>query len=112
MKKLELIIRTEKLEPLKQILNDMDVKGMNVTTVQGCGNQKGITERYRGIVVNVNLIQKLKVEVVVTDAIVEKLVLKIREGISTGHIGDGKIFVYNVENAIRIRTGESGEDAL
>ncbi|MDT8715140.1 P-II family nitrogen regulator [Clostridium sp. 19966] len=112
MKKLEIILRPEKLEDLKQILNELNVKGMSVTTVLGCGNQKGVTERYRGTVVNVNLIHKVKVEVVVVDEIVDTLVTKVREGVSTGHIGDGKIFIYNVENAIRIRTGETGDSAI
>lgn len=112
MKKLEIILRPEKLEDVKQILNELNVKGMSVSTVLGCGNQKGVTERYRGTVVNVNLIHKIKVEVVVADAVVNPLVDKIRAGVSTGHIGDGKIFIYNVENAIRIRTGETGDAAL
>ncbi|MDP4088123.1 MAG: P-II family nitrogen regulator [Bacillota bacterium] len=112
MKKLELILRPEKLEDLKQLLSDMNINGMSVTNILGCGNQKGFTERYRGTIVHVNLIHKIKVEVVVKDDIVNPLINKVRDGIATGNIGDGKIFVYNVEDAIRIRTGESGEAAL
>lgn len=112
MKKLEIIFRPEKLEELKSVVNELGVKGMSVTTVLGCGNQMGLKEIYRGSVVNVNLLHKIKVEVVVNDGVVEQLVKKVRDKLATGKIGDGKIFVYNVEDAIRIRTGETGEAAL
>lgn len=112
MKKLEIVIRPEKLEDLKELLNENGVNGMSVVTVLGCGNQKGFKEVYRGTVVNVNLIHKIKVETVVKDNLVDNLIKKIRNKISTGSIGDGKIFIYNVENAVRIRTGETGEDAI
>lgn len=112
MKKLEIILRPEKLEDLKDILNESGIHGMSVTTVLGCGNQKGLREIYRGTAVNVNLIHKIKVETVIKDNLVDSLIEKVREKISTGVIGDGKIFIYNVENAIRIRTGETGEDAI
>lgn len=112
MKKLEIIFRPERLEDLKEVLNNLGVKGMTVTTTLGCGNQKGFKEIYRGAVVNVNLLHKLKVEVIVNDDLVDELVKKVREKLVTGNIGDGKIFIYNVENAIRIRTGETGEAAI
>jgi Nitrogen regulatory protein PII len=112
MKKLEIILRPDKLEELKNVFNDMGVHGMSVTTILGCGNQKGMKEMYRGTIVNVNLIHKVKVETVVNDNIVADLIDKVRATVATGKIGDGKIFVYNVEDAIRIRTGETGEAAL
>lgn len=112
MKKLEIIIRAEKLEDLKQSLNNIGIKGMTVSTVMGCGNQKGRTEIYRGTEITINLLHKVKVEIIVSDSSVDKIVKVIRSNINTGTVGDGKIFIYNVENAIRIRTGEDGENAL
>lgn len=112
MKKLEIILRPEKLEELKEVMSNIGIKGMTVTTVLGCGNQKGRTELYRGNIVNVNLIHKIKVETVIKDSMLDTLVAKVRESIATGNIGDGKIFVYDVEDAIRIRTGETGEEAI
>lgn len=112
MKKLEMIIRAEKLEALKQVLNDMGVKGMTVTTVTGCGAQKGRTEIYRGTEVTINLLYKIKVETVVHDKEVATIIQKVRETIATGKVGDGKIFIYNVENVVRIRTGEEGDIAI
>lgn len=112
MKKLEIIIRPEKLETLKMLLNDLHVSGMMVSNVMGYGNQLGYTQQYRGTKYSVNLVSKLKVEAVVKDDLVECALSLIKEKLSTGHVGDGKVFVYDVENAMRIRTGETGEDAL
>ncbi|MBZ4644941.1 MAG: nitrogen regulatory protein 1 [Petroclostridium sp.] len=112
MKKLEIIIRPEKLEDLKETLNKVGVKGMMVSTVMGCGNQKGIKEMYRGTELTINLLHKLKVEIIVADGMVETIIKKVRDTVNTGNVGDGKIFIYNVENAVRIRTGETGESAI
>lgn len=112
MKKLEVIIRAEKMEELKQALNDVGVKGMTVQTVMGCGNQKGRLEMYRGNEITINLLHKVKIETVVADSNVAAIIKKIRECVCTGQVGDGKIFVYNVENAVRIRTGEEGDSAI
>lgn len=112
MKKLEIITRSEKLEELKQALNDLGIKGMTVSTVMGCGNQKGRKEVYRGTEININLLYKVKVEIVIVDSVMETVIKKVRDTVVTGNVGDGKIFVYNVENAIRIRTGEEGDSAI
>lgn len=112
MKKLEIIIRQEKLEIVKKVLNDLGVNGMTVSNVLGCGNQKGNTEYYRGTEVKVTLLNKVKAEVVISDGLVDKVITEVRDAVNTGKVGDGKIFVVNVENAVRIRTGESGEAAI
>ena len=112
MKKLEMIIRPEKLEDVKDTLNEMEIYGMTVTMVSGCGHQKGRKEMYRGSEISINLLPKVKVETVVKDAVVDKLIQKITALIKTGMVGDGKIFIYNVEDAVRIRTEERGENAL
>ena len=112
MKKLEIIIRAEKMEALKQALNEIGIKGLTVSTVMGCGNQKGRLEMYRGTEITINLLHKVKVETVISDASLEKVIKKIRDSVITGAVGDGKIFVFNVENAIRIRTGEEGDEAI
>lgn len=112
MKKLEFIIRPEKLEDIKEVLYDMEISGMTVTMVSGCGTQKGKQEIYRGVVYNINLLPKIKVETVVKDDIAERLCDAIIKRLRTGNIGDGKIFVYDVENAIRVRTGDYGDKAL
>ena len=108
MKKLEIIIKPEKLEDLKALLDSEEVNGLNIVNSMGYGNQKGIIKNYRGAEYAVNLLPKIKVETVVTDEVAPKLIDKIVEQINTGHIGDGKIFMYEVEDAIRIRTGEHG----
>lgn len=107
-----MIIRPEKLEEVKKVLNNLCIYGLTVTMVSGCGNQKGMKEVYHGTVYNLNLLPKVKVETVVHDEAVSELISKICETIKTGEIGDGKIFVYNVEEAVRIRTGEKNEDAI
>lgn len=112
MKKVEIIIRPEKFEDLKLIFKDFDISGMMVSNVMGHGNQMGFTQQYRGTKFTVNLVSKLKVEVVVKDAIVSDLLSVISKKLSTGTVGDGKVFVYTVEDAMRIRTGETGEAAL
>lgn len=112
MKKLEIIIKPEKLEDLKAILDDCEVNGLNIVNTMGYGNQKGIVKKYRGAEYKVNLLPKIKVETVVAEESAEALIDKIVKEINTGNYGDGKIFVYDVEDAVRIRTGERGESAL
>ena len=111
-KKLEIIIKPEKLEDLKGVLDTEEVNGLNIVNSMGYGNQKGIIKNYRGAEYSVNLLPKIKVETVVADEVAPKLIDKIVDEINTGHFGDGKIFVYDVEDAIRIRTGEHGTKAL
>lgn len=112
MKKLEIIVKPEKLEDVKAILEESAVNGLNITNIMGYGNQKGIIKIYRGAEYKVNLLPKIKVETVVTDDVAPALIDKIVEEVNTGNFGDGKIFVYDVEDVIRIRTGEHGKDAL
>lgn len=112
LKKIECIIRPQKLEEIKDALGKIGVRGMTVTQVVGCGMQKGKTEIYRGNTYVVDLIPKLKIELVVKDDWIDEIISVISEAAKTGHIGDGKIFIYPVENAIRIRTGEEGESAI
>ena len=112
MKKLEIIIKPEKLEDLKGVLDTEEVNGLNIVNSMGYGNQKGIIKNYRGAEYSVNLLPKIKVETVVADEVAPKLIDKIVDEINTGHFGDGKILVYDVEDAIRIRTGEHGTKAL
>lgn len=112
MKKLEIIVKPEKLEDVKAILEESAVNGLNITNIMGYGNQKGIIKIYRGAEYKVNLLPKIKVETVVTDEAAPALIDKIVEEVNTGNFGDGKIFVYDVEDVIRIRTGERGKDAL
>ena len=112
MKKLEIIIKPEKLESLKNILDDCEASGLMITNIMGYGNQKGVLKKYRGTQYNANLLPKLKIETVVTDEISEKLITDIVDQIHTGNYGDGKIFISDVEDAVRIRTGEHGTEAL
>ena len=112
MKKLEIIIKPEKLEDLKELLDTEEVNGLNIVNIMGCGNQKGIVKKYRGAEYRVNLLPKIKVETVVAREHADKRIDKIVKEINTGSIGDGKIFVYDVADAVRIRTGEHGTDAL
>lgn len=112
MKKLEIVIKSEKLEDLKDTLVGLGIKGLMLTNIMGFGNQKGYTQVYRGAKYTVNLLPKVKVETVVRDEICEEAIQRILEVVSTGSIGDGKIFVYHVEDAVRIRTGERGNDAI
>lgn len=112
MKKLEIIIRPEKLDELKQVLTENGITGMMISNIMGFGNQKGFTHQYRGTTYSVNLVSKLKVETVIKDELVEMMMQKMRDVLSTGRVGDGKIFIYPVEDALRIRTGDRGESAL
>lgn len=112
MKKLEIIIKPEKLDELKEILAANQVNGMNIVNVMGYGTQKGIVKKYRGAEYKVDMLPKVKLETVVEDEKAEKLVDQIVSKINTGNIGDGKIFILDVQDAIRIRTGERGKDAL
>lgn len=112
MKKVEAIIRPSKLEEIKQALNKFDIHGLTITQVMGCGNQKGKKEFYRGSVVELTLLQKIKIEVVTSDEHAPEVIKIISETAKTGEIGDGKIFVYNIDEVIRIRTGESGSEAI
>jgi nitrogen regulatory protein PII len=112
MKKITSIIRPAKLEAVKERLGREGIKGMTVTHVTGCGLQKGSTAQYRGNLYEVNLLPKVKIELVVADDQLETIVVAIQEEAKTGEIGDGKIFITPVESAIRIRTGERGEGAL
>ena len=112
MKKLEIIIRPEKLEDLRAVLDESEVNGLNIVNIMGYGNQKGVVKKYRGAEYSVNLLPKIKVETVVVAEVAEDLINKIEKEIKTGNFGDGKIFIYDVEDAVRIRTGERGTDAL
>lgn len=112
MKKIEAIIRPEKLEDIKDALNKHNVKGLTISQVMGCGCQKGRKELFRGNEVTLNLLPKIKVEIITSDEMVENIISLICQISRTGEIGDGKIFVYNIEDIIRIRTGEKGEGAI
>lgn len=112
MKMICAIIRPHRLEEVKKALFDVGVVGMTVSDVRGAGRQKGQVERYRGSEYSIDLISKLKIEVGVPDGQYEEVVNAIRESARTGEVGDGKIFVSSLADAVRIRTGESGEDSL
>lgn len=112
MKKVEIVTRPEKLEDVKEIVSLSGHVGMTVSMVSGCGLQKGRKEVYRGTEVTINLLPKIKIEVVVNDDEAESLVDAIAAKIRTGQIGDGKIFISNIENVVRIRTGEKGSSAV
>jgi nitrogen regulatory protein P-II 1 len=112
MKKIEAIIKPFKLDEVKEALQDVGLQGITVTEAKGFGRQKGHTELYRGAEYVVDFLPKVKIEIVLGDDMVEKAIEAIRRAAQTGRIGDGKIFVSNIEEAIRIRTGESGLDAI
>jgi nitrogen regulatory protein P-II 1 len=112
MRKIEAIIKPFKLDEVKEALHGIGIQGMTVTEVKGFGRQKGHTELYRGAEYVVDFLPKLKIEIAVSDEMADKTVQVIVESASTGRIGDGKIFVLPVEEAIRIRTGERGPDAV
>ena len=112
MKKIEAIIKPFKLDDVKDALHEVGVSGITVSEVKGFGRQKGHTELYRGAEYVVDFLPKVKIEVVLADEFVDKAVEAIQNAARTGRIGDGKIFISNIEQAIRIRTGESGPDAL
>ncbi len=112
MKKLECIIKPFKLEDVKEALSELGIYGMTLSEVKGFGRQKGHTELYRGSEYTVDFLPKLKIEVVVQDDLVEKAIEVIGNAAKTGKIGDGKIFVYPMDEVVRIRTGERGEGAI
>ena len=112
VKKIEAIIKPFKLDDVREALADINITGMTVTEVQGFGRQKGHTELYRGAEYMVDFLPKVKLEIVVTDEQVERCVEAIMKTAQTGRIGDGKIFVFEVERVVRIRTGEEDEDAI
>jgi len=112
MKKIECILRPAKFEQVKEALGTFGIKGMTVTHVIGCGLQQGKTEVYRGSTFTINLLPKIKLELVIDGEQANQVIEIIRNKASTGEIGDGKIFIYNVEEAIRIRTGETGIEAI
>lgn len=112
MKKIEAVIRVEKLEEITDALEKFGYPGMMVTHIEGHGRQKGLVEQFRGREFKVNFLPKIKIEIVAKDSELDKIVNTILTIAKTGAIGDGKIFVYPVENVLRIRTGEKGETAL
>jgi nitrogen regulatory protein P-II 1 len=112
MKKIEAIIRHERLQEVQDALDQLGVSGLTVSEVVGCGRQKGYTEQYRGVRANISLLPKIKVESVVPSDIVDRAVEAIANAARTGEIGDGRVFVYPLEQSLRIRTGESGEESV
>lgn len=112
MKKIEAIIKPNKLDQLRKALEKIGSPGLMITEIEGNGKQKGVVRQWRGKEYKVELLPKIKIEIVVKDSEVDKLVKVILDTAKTGEIGDGKIFIYPVDNAIRIRTGEKGDIAL
>ena len=112
LKKIEAIIKPFKLEEVKEALTEVGIEGMTVTEVKGFGRQKGHTEIYRGSEYTVDFLPKVKLEIILGEALVEKAVVAILKGAKTGKIGDGKIFILPVDEAIRIRTEDKGEKAV
>lgn len=112
MKKVEAIIKPFKLDEVKEALNEIGIQGITVSEVKGFGRQKGHTELYRGAEYVVDFIPKIKMEIIVGDDLVAKVIETIEMAAKTGRIGDGKIFVTNIEEIVRIRTGERGQDAI
>ncbi len=112
MKKIEAIIRAEKVDEVRRALEKVGFPGLNLTEVEGHGKQKGVVQQWRGEQYRVELLPKVKLEIVVNDRDVSKIVRAIQDAAKTGAVGDGKIFVSSVEEVIRIRTGETGDSAL
>ena len=112
MKKIEAILKPFKLDEVKDALNTIGIHGMTITEVKGFGRQKGHVEVYRGTEYEVNFLPKIKLEVVIPDSMIDKVISTIIEKAKTGNIGDGKIFLYSLEDVIRIRTGDKGEAAI
>ena len=110
--KVEILCKEAKLEPLKNAMSQIGITGMTVSHVLGCGIQKGRPEYYRGVPVETNLLPKVQVDIVVSKVPVRSVIETAKKVLYTGHIGDGKIFVYDVENVVKVRTGEEGYDAL
>ena len=112
MTKIDVVIRPDKLESLQHALEEMGLTGMTVTEVRGAGRQAGYVERYRGMEYRVRLLAKVKVELVVADGPVEEVVKAITDTCRTGEVGDGKIFLWKLDDAVRIRTGDRGDAAI
>ena len=112
MKKIEAIIKPFKMDDVRTALGELGISGLTVTEVKGFGRQKGHTELYRGAEYQVDFLPKLKIDLIVEDSLVDRAIDEIQRAAHTGKIGDGKIFVYDVVRAVRIRTGEENEDAL
>ncbi len=112
MKKIEAIIRPEKIDEVKRALEASGYPGITITQVEGHGKQKGVTQQWRGEIYKVDLLSKTKVEIVAADKDQERIVSAIQKAAGTGNVGDGKIFVSNVDDVIRIRTGERGDKAI
>ena len=112
MKKIEAIIRPFKLDDVREALSEIGVRGMTLTEVKGYGRQKGHTELYRGSEYKIDFLPKIKIEIIAADSLVDSIVSTIVKAARTGQVGDGKIFVSPVEDVIRVRTEESGEDAV
>lgn len=112
MKKIEAVIRAEKLEEVTSVLETLGYPGMMITHIEGHGRQKGITEQFRGREYKVNFLPKIKIEIIAKDSDVDKITGTISKIARTGEIGDGKIFIYPVEQVLRIRTGEKGDIAV
>ena len=112
MKKIEAIIKPFKMDDVREALAEVGINGMTESKVKGFGRQKGHTELYRGAEYQVDFLPKIKIEIVLSDDIVERAIEAITASANTGKIGDGKVFVYNVEQAVRIRTGEQNDEAL
>ncbi|OIO37917.1 MAG: transcriptional regulator [Candidatus Omnitrophica bacterium CG1_02_49_16] len=112
MKKIEAIIRPEKLEEVRKALDVAGYPGISITQIEGHGKQKGVIQQWRGEIYKVDLLSKTKIEIVISDKDVEKIISAIQKVAGTGNVGDGKIFISTVDEAIRIRTGERGDKAL
>ena len=112
MYKISIIAKLSRYEHVKKALNELGVTGMTVTQVMGCGIQKGAGEMYRGVEMDVTLLPKVKLEVVVSKIPVDDVIEAVKKALYTGHIGDGKIFVYSVDRVVKVRTGEENEAAL
>jgi nitrogen regulatory protein P-II 1 len=112
VKKVEAIIRAERLQPVQDALDELGVSGLTVAEVMGCGRQKGYTESYRGSRANISLLPKVKVESVVPNEVVDRVVDAIVAAAYTGETGDGRVFISDIEQAIRIRTGERGSETV
>jgi nitrogen regulatory protein P-II 1 len=112
MKRIEAVIRPFKLDDVREALSEIGVRGMTITEVKGYGRQKGHTEIYRGSEYKVDFLPKIRIEIVAKDEMVERIISTVVKSAKTGQVGDGKIFVTSVEEVVRIRTEESGEDAI
>jgi len=112
MKKVEAIIRPEKLPVVRRALEDLGLGGMTITQVAGHGNQRGITQQWKGNTYTIDLLTKTKVELVIPDTLLDRVLSAIKEAAGTGEIGDGKVFITPIEDVMRVRTGERGEKAI